>query len=157
MIFVTTGTQEPFDRFLEIIDSIAPDIDEELVVQACSDGYTPRNYTLRGFIAPDEFDGIMERARLIVAHAGMGTILTAMQMQKPIIIFPRKASLGEHRNDHQMATARRMAELRYVHVAYDADDLRRLISTPDLQPLHTVGEFASDSLIASLATFITEA
>lgn len=156
MIFVTTGTQEPFDRFLEIIDSLAPEIDEELVVQACSSAYTPHNYKLRGFIAPDEFNGIMERARLIVAHAGMGSILTAMQMRKPIIIFPRKASLGEHRNDHQMAMAHRMAELRYVHVAYDADDLRRLLSDNGLQPLHSVGEFASESLVSSIADFIAK-
>ena len=36
---------------------------------------------------------------MIVAHAGMGTIISAMQHQKPIIIFPRIAALGEHRTN----------------------------------------------------------
>ena len=55
---------------------------------------------------------------MIYAHAGMGTILSALKQDKPIIIVPRLASLKEHRNDHQIATAMRMDELGYVYVAY---------------------------------------
>ena len=61
---------------------------------------------------------------MIVAHAGMGTIISAMQHQKPIIIFPRIAALGEHRNEHQMATAKKMKELGYVHVAFNEKELK---------------------------------
>lgn len=54
----------------------------------------------------DEFDKLCHDARLIVAHAGMGTIISAMTKGKPIIVFPRIAALGEHRNEHQLATSK---------------------------------------------------
>lgn len=106
------------------------------------------------FLPPDEFNSLFAKARLIVAHAGMGTIISAMQQNKPIIVFPRIAALGEHRNEHQMATARQMDKMKYVHVAYDEKQLRNLIFTPNLQPLHTLGDNASQSLIDSLSEFI---
>ncbi len=60
----------------------------------------------------------MQAATAIVAHAGMGTILTALEMGKPLLVMPRRAALGEHRNDHQLATASRFAELGRVKVAF---------------------------------------
>ena len=45
------------------------------------------------------------RAELIVAHAGMGTVITAGEHGKPIVLLPRRGPLGEHNNDHQADTA----------------------------------------------------
>ena len=42
---------------------------------------------------------------LVVAHAGMGTVITAGEHGKPIVLLPRRAPLGEHNNDHQADTA----------------------------------------------------
>src|SRR6185503_3524674 len=43
---------------------------------------------------------------LVVAHAGMGSVITAGEHGKPIVLLPRRAGLGEHTNDHQVDTAR---------------------------------------------------
>lgn len=151
MIFATTGTQLPFDRFVEMLDTIAPSLGgEELIVQAQQGKYTPRNFALRGFISPDEFAGIMERTRLVVAHAGMGTIISSLEIQKPIVVVPRKASLGEHRSDHQMATADRLEALGYVRVAHDAARLASLIADSGLKPLRQIATDASDSLVDAI-------
>ena len=91
---------------------------------------------------------------MVIAHAGMGTILSALKQDKPIIVVPRLASLKEHRNDHQMATAMRMDELGYVYVAYDKKQLRDLLMQKDLKPLKHIGNQASDSLEKSLTEFI---
>lgn len=154
MIFATIGTQAPFDRFLRIIDRVAGEMDEEFVVQAFRDKYVPEHVRQVDFMSPDEFDRVFEQARLIVAHAGMGTIITALRRHKPVIVFPRLASLGEHRNEHQTATARQMAALGYAHVAYNEDELAALIKQSDLPVLCTLGERASDGLIQSLKDFI---
>jgi len=135
MIFVTTGTQIPFDRFIKAIDEIAETIDEPLVVQALKGNYSPKNFEMVEFIAPDEFDKTIQEARLIVSHAGIGSILSAIDYEKPIIIFPRLASFGEHRNDHQMATAMAINEKGYAYVAYDKKQLKDLLSSKDLIPL----------------------
>lgn len=154
MLFVTTGTQAPFDRFVKIIDEVAAEIDEEIIVQAQKDKYEPKNVKMVGFLPPDEFNRLFCEARLIVAHAGMGTVVSAMQKGKPIIIFPRIAALGEHRNEHQLATAMKLNELGYVYVAYDKTQLRELLLYKDLQALKCIGEQASPQLIDSISVFI---
>ena len=86
MIFVTIGTQLPFDRLIRIIDNLAPQLDEEIIAQVYKCGFTPKNIKTVDFFAPDEFNGPFDKARLIISHAGMGTILSALQKDKPIII-----------------------------------------------------------------------
>ena len=107
MIFVTIGTQAPFDRFIRIIDELAPLLKEKIIAQNFKGEYQVKNITTIDFLPPNEFNKLLNEARLIISHAGMGSIISAMSLQKPIIIFPRKASLGEHRNDHQIATAKK--------------------------------------------------
>ena len=156
MIFATIGTQAPFDRFVKILDELCKNIDEEIVCQTIQTNYQAQNIKTVDFLPPDEFDQYFKRARLIIAHAGMGTIISALRQKKPIIIVPRLASLKEHRNDHQMATAMRMHELGYVYVAYDKSQLEELINQKDLKPLKDIGDFASTSLINSLINSIEQ-
>lgn len=150
MIFATIGTQAPFDRFVKMLDELCKNINEEVVCQTIQTNYQAQNIKTVDFLPPDEFNQYLEKARLIIAHAGMGTIISALKQKKPIIIVPRLASLKEHRNDHQMATAMRMHELGYVYVAYDKAQLNELISRKDLKPLKEIGDLASTSLINSL-------
>ncbi len=154
MIFVTIGTQVPFDRFIKIIDEIAPQLNEEVVAQVCKCGFVPQNIKTVDFLAPDEFNNLFDKARLIVSHAGMGTILSALQKHKPIIIFPRIAALGEQRNEHQLATAEKFKELGSVYVAMNEEDLKVLLQQKNLKCLHEIGEFADISLIESIKDFI---
>ena len=146
----------PFDRLIRMLDEIAPQLDEEIVAQVNGSGYLPRHINTIDMLPPDEFDRLFSSARLIVAHAGIGTIITAMQQQKPIIIFPRIAALGEHRNEHQLATAEKMKEAGWVYVANTKEELSELLQTPDLHPLCTIGGSASESLVESITDFILE-
>lgn len=156
MIFVTVGTQIPFDRLIKIIDELAPELGGEEIIAQTSEcaRYAPRNFRTVGFLPPDRFNDIFNRARLVVAHAGMGTIISALRQAKPLIIFPRKASLGEHRNEHQLATAAEMEKLGAVAVAYDADDLRRLLTGgADLTP-GAISPTPSATLIDAIREYI---
>jgi len=150
MILVTIGTQVPFDRFIKAVDELAETIDEPFVVQALKGNYLPKNFKTVDFIAPDEFNRIMLETRLVVAHAGIGSILSAIDYEKPIIIFPRLASLGEHRNDHQMATAIAMNEKGYAYVAYDKKQLSDLLLSKDLVPLKRKTDQPSNKILHSI-------
>lgn len=154
MIFVTIGTQAPFDRFIKIVDEVAPQLDEEIVAQVNKCGIEPKNIKTIKFLAPDEFDDLFDKARLIVSHAGMGSILSAMQKRKPIIIFPRIAALGEHRNEHQLATAQKFKQMGNVYVAIDEEELKELLLRKDLKCLQEIGDSASEGLIKSIEEFI---
>ncbi|MCH5346006.1 MAG: glycosyl transferase family 28 [Muribaculaceae bacterium] len=157
MIFVTVGTQAPFDRLIEAIDSIAPSINEKIIAQALKGKYVPRHVEVVDFVAPDVFADYFDNASVVVAHAGMGTIISALTTAKPLIIFPRKASLGEHRNEHQAATARRLGELRLVNVATTAADLSTFLQNRDSLIIpDRIGSQASPTLVDSITTFIAE-
>ena len=147
MIFCTTGTQAPFDRFVQTIDEVAANLNEDFFVQAF-------NIRTVEFISPDEYSKITESARIIIAHAGIGSIISAMRQNKPLIIFPRIAKLGEHRNEHQLATAKKMSELGYAYVANNTEELKSLLTEKNLVPLHKMGEFASKQLIDEIQKLI---
>ena len=154
MIFVITGTQLPFDRLIRMLDELAPLLNEEIVAQVNGSSYLPQHINTIDLMPPDEFDRLFKRARLILAHAGMGTILSALTMHKPLIVFPRIAALGEHRNEHQLATAEKMKALGYCYVATDKEELQSLLLTPELHPLRSIGSAASSSLVQSITEFI---
>ena len=160
MIFVTTGTQEPFDRLVQIIDDFAETCNEEIIVQAIHTKYPVQNVKVLGFLDPQEYKKIFEEARVIISHAGMGTIISALTNLKPIIIFPRIAKLGEHRNEHQLATAKKFKELKYVHVAETEEDLlgilKKLLSNSKIEPLYKLNNYASSQLIDSLNSYINK-
>ncbi len=159
MIFLTIGTQEPFDRLLKAVDEIAPQLQTKIVAQIARSTYAAKNFETFAFAAPGQFGRYFNEADLIISHAGMGTIISALQNEKPILIMPRLAQYHEHRNDHQMATAKVFEKLSYVHVAYDERELQsKLLEVykNGLQPLHKIGRFASPELINSITGFLTE-
>lgn len=128
MIFATVGTQIAFDRMMAVVDDWAGSVSETVFAQVGPTSRKFSNLQTAPFLGPDEFEQSFARADLIVAHAGMGSILSALALGKPIIIMPRRASLGEHRNEHQVATARRLATLQGVSVAWDESELRELLN-----------------------------
>ena len=123
MIFVTVGEQLPFDRLVRAMDQWAGQTGQEVVAQVGRTTYQPAHLQASAFLDQEIFLRCLSESSLVVAHAGMGTIITAVESGKPIIVMPRQASLGEHRNDHQLATARRFAALHYVRVAHEAPEL----------------------------------
>ena len=156
MIFVTVGTDQPFDRMVKVVDSWAADHGRtDLFVQIGEGGWEPKSIPFTRFLTPVEFSERFAAARVIVSHAGMGTILTALHHGKPILVMPKKASLGEHRNEHQLATARHMMSLGHVSVAFDEAELReKLDGLDELLPTTTIPPVASGPLVEEIRRFV---
>ena len=159
MIFVTVGSQLPFDRFIAPVAAWAR-------AQTTCDVYFQHGGTtvdLSGFehaafVTPDEAAKLFERAHIIVAHVGMGTILTCLELGKPIIVFPRKASLGETRNEHQSASARSLESRAGFFVAWDESELHALLERiSTLSGGTRVSSDASPELIDAVRSFIHDA
>lgn len=128
MILVAVGTQFPFDRLVETVDRwAAASGTSDVVAQIGPSSYLPTAITAHAFLPPKEFQALLERADLVVAHCGMGSILSALSHGKRIIVMPRSAAKGEHRNDHQHATAQRFSVQPGVTVAWDETDLRNCL------------------------------
>ena len=87
----------------------------------------------------------------------MGTILTALELGTPIVVMPRRAALGEHRNDHQLATARRFAEQGSIGVAFDEAELHAALDAlggNGSAGRPRIGRHAEGPLIDALRAFI---
>lgn len=54
--------------------------------------------------------GTMTSVEMVVCHAGVGTIMTALKLGHMPIVIPRLQRYGEHVDDHQCDIAGRLAE-----------------------------------------------
>lgn len=156
MIFVTVGHQMPFDRMIRLVDQWAASHPEhEVVAQIGNADYRPRHLSWMTFLTPDEFRKNMGRARVVVAHAGMGSILAALENSKPILVFPRLAQFRETRNDHQVDTAIRLMKLGRVTAAFTEEEFSVALDGLDcLVPAETISPYASLELIETIRAFI---
>lgn len=130
MIFVTVGTQLTFDRLISSVDEWASkNLDHTVVVQSGVSDFKPEFCDIKEYVEASEWEQLFNDAEFIIAHAGMGTILKCLDANKPLIIMPRQASLGEHRNDHQLATVSKFTNIPGVFVVNDKDSLFKSIDT----------------------------
>lgn len=154
MILATVGTQLPFDRLIGALDELAPKLGVKVVAQIGAQGREPVNIEWRRTMEPRQFEALFLEASVIVAHAGIGTVLAAKRHRKPIIIVPRRAAQGEHRNDHQMATARQLGGSPGIYVAHDIDELGGLLSRTDLERPSPEAGRSIGTLHSALRNFI---
>lgn len=159
MIFVTVGTQLPFERLIRAVDGWAknnPNI--KIFAQIGPTEFQPSYIESVDFLTPNRADHIFREATIVVSHAGMGSILTALKYRKPILILPRKAALGECRNDHQLATAKRMGTRSGVTVAWSEEDVQTFLDDRrQLVQGEEISENADPQLVTKLRDFILKA
>jgi UDP-N-acetylglucosamine transferase subunit ALG13 len=87
----------------------------------------------------------------------MGTVLTALEFHKPLLVFPRLARLGETRTDHQAATARYFAERGKLLAAFERADLfSALDRLLEFRPANAISPHASQQLLTRLRGFLLE-
>lgn len=128
MIFVTVGTQLAFDRLIKVMDRWAGENPQtEVFAQIGPSDLRPSHLKSTPFLTPDLADLQFRNASLVVSHAGMGSIITALKYHKPILILPRMASYGEHRNDHQLATAKWLGTRSGINVAWSEADIAKYL------------------------------
>jgi len=126
MIFLTVGTYPlPFDRLIIAVDSAITQglIEEKVFAQIGMCKYRPQNMEYVEMLQKQAFDCRCQRASAIIGHAGMGTITMALDYDKPLLAMPRLKRFGEVVNDHQLAIARRFAQLGHILAVYDVEDL----------------------------------
>ena len=127
MILVSLGTQDKeFTRILKAIDHAIEEgwIQEEVVAQIGQTHYQSTNMKLLDFLKESEFDELLQQARIVITHGGVGTIIHAVNAGKPVIATPRLAKYGEHHNDHQLQIIKRFAEMGCLIPLYEMEDLK---------------------------------
>jgi UDP-N-acetylglucosamine transferase subunit ALG13 len=141
MIFLTVGTQFPFDRLVRAIDKLKGEgvIRDEIIAQVGRSNYTPDNFRVYESLDKTEFDETVQNASAIISHAGMGSITMALEHNKPMLVMPRLSRYREVVNNHQVGIAQRFSQTGHLIVAMDETELSekyRQLSTFTPSPRH---------------------
>lgn len=134
MILVVLGTQDkPFTRLLEALDvqKKAGLIQDEIIVQAGCTKLATDSMKLFDLLPIDEFDMMINDADVIITHAGVGSILSALKKGKKVIACARLAQYGEHTNDHQLQIQEEFARQGYLIRCEDFSKIYEIINEID--------------------------
>jgi UDP-N-acetylglucosamine--N-acetylmuramyl-(pentapeptide) pyrophosphoryl-undecaprenol N-acetylglucosamine transferase len=115
--FKDYGFQRLVRRLLEILPA-----DAEVLWQTGDTDVTGLGIVGHHAIPERELTQAISEADVLVAHAGVGTALAALEVGKCPILVPRRSAHGEHVDDHQTQIAGELGS-RGLALSVDADDL----------------------------------
>lgn len=129
VIFVTVGSQLPFDRMVAAVDawSARATSRPDVLAQVGAGRADYQHLRCERFVDDERYGKELRSARLVVAHAGIGSVMAASEAGIPVIVVPREHRRGECVNDHQVQTARQLERMGVVQVAWRIEDLPALI------------------------------
>jgi UDP-N-acetylglucosamine transferase subunit ALG13 len=150
VIFVTLGTQAyRFDRLLRALEGV----EEELVVQGGPSTFQPHGATWHDYLEYAPLLELVRRARIVVSHAGIGTVMTVVTEGKRPVVVPRLYRYGEAVDDHQLPIARRLAEAGLVTLVEDPARLVEVLAETPPAPAMLGGE---GGIAADLRAYLLE-
>ncbi|WP_448642080.1 glycosyltransferase [Geodermatophilus sp. URMC 63] len=121
-VVVVLGTNPyGFRRVLERLIAILPP-EVEVLWQTGVTDTTGLPIRARAAVPARELHEAMSRADVVIAHAGMGAALAALEVGRAPVLVPRRAQRGEQIDDHQEVLGAALAA-RGLAIVVDADDL----------------------------------
>lgn len=114
-VLVSLGTIKPY-RFDRIIDALTPALSslDSVVWQL---GVTHRK-DLPGEVCDqldaESFASHSQKADVVVTHAGVGTLMSLLDLGKKPLVMARRSAYGEHVDDHQLQVTEKLASLGLV-------------------------------------------
>lgn len=131
MIFVTVGTHEqPFNRLIEAVDKMKAGnvFDDDVIIQTGYSTFEPKFCEWQKLYPYDRMLGLVDQARIVIAHGGPSSFIMPLQIGKIPIVVPRQKQYGEHVNDHQLEFCKAVEErFGNIIVADSNDELKNAI------------------------------
>jgi UDP-N-acetylglucosamine--N-acetylmuramyl-(pentapeptide) pyrophosphoryl-undecaprenol N-acetylglucosamine transferase len=154
MILITCGSSHlPFDRL--VTAAAALDTDERLVVQHGPSAVRVPSATNVDFVPMAELTRLIDEARVVVTHAGVGSILVALSHGKRPVVVPRRGSSAEAVDDHQLECARRFSRAGLVTLVEDPATLSTELESHEGSQIAPVDD--ARPLERELSAYIREA
>ncbi|PAD40440.1 PssE/Cps14G family polysaccharide biosynthesis glycosyltransferase [Terribacillus sp. 7520-G] len=159
MILVVLGTHElPFMRLLREVERLKREgiITDEVIVQAGHTKFESDLLTIKPFVNYEVMDQLMEDARLVITHAGTGSVISALKKGKKVIAAARLKKYGEHNDDHQLQLLSIFLEQRHILSWGEGEDLGEVIrQTESFEPVPF--QSGKERMFSILSNFIKEA
>ena len=134
--FVAVGNaRQPFTRLLEAVHQILPVLPKPVIVQYGHGEFTCPDASCQAmdFVDMERFSALVEKAEVLILHAGAGSIIHALSAEKKPIVMPRRSEYGEHVNDHQCEFANALAMEDRVIVVENVKELTAAVARSDIK------------------------
>jgi UDP-N-acetylglucosamine--N-acetylmuramyl-(pentapeptide) pyrophosphoryl-undecaprenol N-acetylglucosamine transferase len=120
---VTLGTMEDYEfrALVERALAVLPPDAEVLWQVGCTD-VSDLPIVAHGLLPTDELQAAIEAADVVIAHAGCGSSVGALEAGKTPVLVPRRQSHAENVDDHQSMIANALAK-RHLAVVRSVDEL----------------------------------
>ena len=159
MILITVGTEKfPFNRLMRWVELLLEDDligDEEVVVQYGTCTVLPEGTKVYRLLKEHDFQALVRRARLVIAHCGEGTVLLLDGMDTPFLLVPRSQRYQEHVDDHQVELAQALASIG-VPIAWGPADLVRFVAAPTKVSIGDLSVAAAQAVCRRLDLLFTD-
>ena len=148
MILVLLGTQnKPFKRILKKVEKLKKEnkIKDRVIAQTGCTNYSSDYIESFNYAPKEKLFELMDEARVIITHGGVGTIIECLSKNKKIIVVPRLKKYKEHTNDHQIQITKEFAEKGYVIPLFNDNKL--------LDEIKNIGSFKPNKYVSNTENF----
>ena len=117
MVFITLGTQgNQFQRCLKMVEELIDELHpkQEFVAQLGNTKYKSDKIKCLDFVTEADFKELIEKADIVITHAGSGALFSAIKQGKKTIAVARLHKYKEMANDHQTELVRKLTEGGYI-------------------------------------------
>ncbi len=131
MILVLLGTQDsPFDRILKAIskEKEKKNIRDRVVAQIGCTNFEDESIETFDFASKEKIEELIDKARIVITHGGVGVITECINKGKKVIVVPRLKKYNEHANDHQLQITKEFASKGYILPLYDVKNLSKVLN-----------------------------
>ena len=126
MILVLLGTQDkPFKRLLNAVLKAKENniIKDKVIAQIGCTKFKSDKIETFDYTTKEEIEKLIDKAKIVITHAGVGTIIECISKDKKVIVVPRRKKYGEHTNDHQLEITKEFEEKNYIKAVYNLSKL----------------------------------
>ena len=125
------------------MDRISSRTSEEILIQTVTCRVKPESARLVKFIPSAEIDRLYDEARIVVCHAGTGTLLSSLRHGKKPIIVPRMKEFGELFDDHQADFCDAIESEYGFTIVRDIETLESVVFSEDIEEKTRLSEWKS--------------
>ncbi len=134
-IFVIIGSTYPLDRLIKEIDKINEKKELDIFAQIGESNYLPKNIKFVKFLEHKSIIKKIKESDIIITHAGVGTIIDVLSLNKKLILFPRLKKYGEAIDDHQIEICKAFERKFGISWTKNEKEIEKLIKNTKKQKL----------------------
>lgn len=126
--FISVGNaHQSFERFLNSVLDNIDILPRPVIVQYGHTLFNDTRCVSSSFFSIEQYNRCIQDAKLLILHAGAGSVIKALRAGKRPIVVPRRKKYGEIINDHQLYFATEMDKMKKIELVLKISDLRKAI------------------------------